>query len=322
MLETIIALLKEHDIHFVTEGSNTKRGEISITCPFCGTDDKSQHMGISPEGYFACWRNKEHSGKNINRLLRALGIETKFNSEHGGSLDDIASGAFFKPEVSNSIIRPIVCLPKQFQVIGNKTSDLKFRQYLISRRFNEKDIDKLILDYQLTRSSLDDFDWKDRIIIASTTNGKVYWTGRSIYPSTLRYKSPKSDVANIKESLLWFDEIKTKKTRYLLVTEGPIDFLKMDFYRPNDEVRATCVFGVNVSDYQLNLLHELETYGIKLLIGFDADAIETALELTSILENALVLPFLVKGYKDYGALSPKLAMETWDKIMMKVKDYD
>jgi hypothetical protein len=35
------------DIAVVTSGPNTKKGEISINCPFC-KDDLSFHMGVDP----------------------------------------------------------------------------------------------------------------------------------------------------------------------------------------------------------------------------------------------------------------------------------
>lgn len=317
-IEEIAALLRENNITYVTEGHNTKQGELSIACPFCG-DDPSQHLGVSPTGAWACWRNRAHSGRNINRLLRALGIETKYNPVQGGSLEDIISGEFFKVDSDMDTHESIIAkLPSQFKLIGNQASDQKFRQYLVSRKFSNSDLDTLIDNYNLMRSSHDDPEWHDRIIIASVTNGRVYWTGRSIYPTGLRYKSPKAEIANIKDSLLRYDDIITQNVRAVLVTEGFVDAIKMGFYRPDKSIEVTCTFGINVSDQQINLLKQLENKGVQILIGFDADAAETALQLSATLNNVVVLPFITKGYKDFGALPPKLVKSAWDEILTRI----
>src|SRR5437773_2381680 len=66
-------LLSNNGIEYVTSGSNTKRGEISVKCPFCGDDDPSEHMGISlTKDVWGCHRNAQHRGKNLRRLISAL----------------------------------------------------------------------------------------------------------------------------------------------------------------------------------------------------------------------------------------------------------
>jgi hypothetical protein len=66
--------LREHRIAFITQGANVKRGELNIKCPFCGSADPSQHMGLNLDtGWYSCWRNRaQHSGKSPVRLIMAL----------------------------------------------------------------------------------------------------------------------------------------------------------------------------------------------------------------------------------------------------------
>src|SRR6266436_4570111 len=65
--------LTDYNIEFVTHGPNTKRGEVSVKCPWCGDDDPSQHLGISLEREaWGCHRNAQHRGKAPAWLIKAL----------------------------------------------------------------------------------------------------------------------------------------------------------------------------------------------------------------------------------------------------------
>src|SRR5215831_10266594 len=64
-------LLDDANVDYVTRGSNTKKGEISIRCPWCGDDDPSHHLGIGEKGW-GCLRNAEHRGKSAITLISAL----------------------------------------------------------------------------------------------------------------------------------------------------------------------------------------------------------------------------------------------------------
>src|SRR5229473_3315925 len=63
--------LDDNHIEFVTRGSNTKRGEISVQCPWCRDDDPSEHLGIGPNGW-GCLRDASHRGRQPHRLVQAL----------------------------------------------------------------------------------------------------------------------------------------------------------------------------------------------------------------------------------------------------------
>src|SRR6185437_14451795 len=68
-----IRFLEENNIHFVSRGPNTKRGEISVQCPMCGDDDPSEHFGINPTtGKWGCHRDASHRGKSARTLIKAL----------------------------------------------------------------------------------------------------------------------------------------------------------------------------------------------------------------------------------------------------------
>ena len=319
----VLEILKKHNIPYATSGNNCANGHCVIHCPFCGNDDKSMHMGIdiTTNKGFGCWRNSSHRGKNLYFLFKKLGINLVTPSEkYGIDLDDICSGNFFaSDEAVMSAPSPTkTLLPSQFKPIGDNPSDRPFRNYLINRKFYGTDIDQLISKYNLLRSNSSDYEWKDRIIIAFTCLGNVYWTGRSIYPNSLRYKSPRADVANIKNSLLWYDDLLIQKPKVVIVTEGFFDACKLDFYRNNQDVAVTCSFGIMVSDQQILLLRQLENLGTQIFLSYDVDAVESALQVSTMLNHAMVLPFPIKGYKDFGDLPPKIVSIAWDEILKRI----
>jgi len=72
----VVAFLQRHSIRYVTDGANTRRGEVSINCPWCArtsSPDPSEHLGIRRDGsVYACWRDRRHSGRKIAKLVAVL----------------------------------------------------------------------------------------------------------------------------------------------------------------------------------------------------------------------------------------------------------
>jgi len=102
----VVRILSSNGVHFVTEGKNTKRGNVNVKCPFCGNDDPSEHMGIElSTAKWGCWRNNSHRGKNFAFLLKELlGISFKDAARIVGfdkpryeesSLESLARGDYF-----------------------------------------------------------------------------------------------------------------------------------------------------------------------------------------------------------------------------------
>ena len=68
-----IEFIEAYAIDYVTRGPNTKKGEISVRCPWCGDSDPSHHMGISlATDNWGCHRNPQHRGKAPTGLIAAL----------------------------------------------------------------------------------------------------------------------------------------------------------------------------------------------------------------------------------------------------------
>src|ERR1700744_5146204 len=68
-----VRFLDENNIHYVTRGPNTKRGEVSIRCPMCEDDDPSEHLGINLESSnWGCHRDASHRGKSARHLIKSI----------------------------------------------------------------------------------------------------------------------------------------------------------------------------------------------------------------------------------------------------------
>src|SRR5688572_2948962 len=68
-----VEFFKANMIDYVTRGPNTKRGEVSVNCPWCAGDDPSHHLGINlTKAAYGCLRNPEHRGKRPAGLIAAL----------------------------------------------------------------------------------------------------------------------------------------------------------------------------------------------------------------------------------------------------------
>src|SRR5215831_11911132 len=62
-------LFQEHGI----EVKRTIRDNVEIHCPWCGAEDRGKHLALQlSTGYFHCWRNQDHRGRNPSMLLQLI----------------------------------------------------------------------------------------------------------------------------------------------------------------------------------------------------------------------------------------------------------
>ena len=195
----IVKFLDKHNVHWTDKGSNVKRGNINVACPFC-KDDPSEHLGISLEtGYWCCWRDqKNHKGKRLHRLLIALtGIsyveaDAQLSSKaiEASDIESIATGKFFQedePRKKRKKKRGMK-LPKEFMPINVQyRSGRVYRDYLAERSMALPNA--LWKRYYLHYCSIG--EWRKRIILPVHLYGElVTWTARAVNLDTdLRYKS-------------------------------------------------------------------------------------------------------------------------------------
>lgn len=324
-------LLRQEGIAFIERGPNVKRGELNIKCPFCGSADPSYHMGLSLEtGWWACWRNRtQHSGKSPLRLLMKLlgipywqarkvaGLGEEYVDPEG--FDAIAArllrrerGATARPE---EVRREFLQHDRDALLIDDRIGTRRARNYLIDRGFDADGIDELVSLYDLRTARVGPY--ADRIIIPYYLDGEmVTWTARAIAPSEIRYKdlSIKESLVPPKETLYNHDCIAAGGNA-LVIQEGPVDALKIDFYGKAHGVRSVALSTNSVSDEQAAMLAAADgEFELKLVmmdnatpLGF-VDSMRLKQELgfmTNI--KAVKVPY---GAKDGGVLTPA-QVETW-----------
>jgi hypothetical protein len=306
-----IALLEDHHVPYVTSGPNTKKGEVSVKCPWCGPDDPSEHLGIKLEGEaWGCHRNQQHRGKGPKKLVQAL-LGCSFNQArlvveqyNQADPDSLADAIFEQKEAPVKAVQRLK-LPAEAYPIPPKG---RFIDYIRSRGF---DSPALVANrYGLKCCTVG--RWKDRILIPvfNEYSQLIAWTARAIMRpvSAPRYLSS-SDV--IKTTLFDIDSLYGGDV--LFVTEGPMDAIKVDYYSSMRNCRATAVFGTSITPAQISLLSKVAKRFKKTVILLDTDAIESAFNLSDWLPNAVVGQ-LPDGVKDPGDL-------TKDQVVALVNSY-
>ena len=297
-----LQLLDDHRIHYVTSGPNTKRGEISIQCPFCGADDPSQHMGINLEAEaWGCHRNQAHRGKKPHRLIRAiLGCSSTqvdlIIKQYGAADPDTLESAILALTGENEPpVKPAgaLKLPPEAQPIPHQG---RFYDYIRSRGFDKAGPFAAYYNLKCATTGR----WKDRIIIPvmNETGSLLAWTARAIMRpvSAPRYLSSSNE---IKETIYNLPNLLGGEI--LFVTEGPFDALKVDWYGwPEEEANATAVFGTSITMSQISLLKNISKQYKRVVILLDPDAVESSFHLSEWLPTAVMgqLPLSVKDPGD------------------------
>lgn len=283
-------VLKEHRIPYAESGANIKRGEIGIRCPFCGSADPSMHMGLSREtGWWSCWRNRaQHSGKSPLRLLmRLLGIPYGRAREIAGLGDDYVDPEGFDAMAAKLMGRDQttgrneetkrrhLLLDPEFRAIEEGGRTRRHFNYLVEARgFDADDVEALGRQYGICAGVSDVY--ADRIVLPYFQDSDlVTWTARAIGPAKIRYRDLEIALSLLPPKMTLFNhDCMLQGGKVLVLQEGPLDALKVDFYgRP---------FGVRSVALSTNSIQAAQAYLLQAAIGkFDCIAV--------MLDNASVL---------------------------------
>ena len=303
------AFLTGLGISFVLRGPNVSRGNINIQCPFCGQDDPSEHMGLRlSDGAWGCFRNPLHRGLSPVRLVRELkgcSFAEAHALVHGNDFPQDTSVAWLKKqlaglEASDSVL-PTVVFPKEFRSFGGRwDSERRFRLYLKSRGFSRP---TALAGYYGLRYAVTG-DFANRIIFPLHVGSDLIgWTSRALGESQSRYKIyPKGPGAKH----LLFNELRAFKNprKILVIVEGPIDALKLDFYGKKYGVRAVALLGLALGTGKVDRLQKLSNLYERLVLLLDREALKQNLRYEQELSILRVefKPKLLGNYKDPGEI--------------------
>lgn len=295
--------LNDYRINFVTRGPNTRRGEVSIKCPWCGEDDPSEHLGINlSKEAWGCHRNAQHRGKAPHRLIKALLscsqgqaelILQQYDASDPDSLDDLT----LNPVEHKALTEDLSQFDDFISLESETSSNQRFLDYLKNRGFEKPTF--LAATYNLKCCITG--RWKDRLIIPIYRNAElIAWTGRALQNPVLapRYLS----TSNVIKTTVFNEDVVLHGGKVLVVAEGPFDALKLDYFSNGTGAIGTCLFGTSITIDQISILRQASSKYERVVFFLDADAIESSFMATDWLPAAKI-GMLPEGVKDPGDLS-------------------
>ncbi len=279
--------LEQFRIPYTERGANVKRGNINVQCPWCGAADPSMHMGINDELAFACWRVKEHRGRNPVRLLRKLlGIsfmQAKAMVGYTGEIEEdsfekVANGTAFDRDGSSEQPRKPdhLDMPDMYRRVisgvRHKRAAFPYRSYLADRGISRATCRHFDLRYSLTG------DMAGRVILPyySQEGDVLTWTGRSIGHDELRYRAlPDQDSVRSTKQTLYGLHLVTEG-KILIIVEGPFDALAFYECATSLHCSVVAVSSASIEAEQVVLVRELaasfEAVAVCLDSGFQTQA--------------------------------------------------
>lgn len=322
--EVAFAFLSAHGVEAVERGPNVGRGNFNIKCPWCA-DDPSHHMGISFDtGYFYCWRNPEHKGRDVARVVAAatglpyrdvraaLGLGAAPPPDPG-ELARVASVEWAAD--GETPASPKYVDLKRYGVMrlfGSGEATARHDAYLRRRGYRPEVANR----YRMLACVAGKL--KDRVLFTVRSRGGVRaFTARAVYDSmTPRYYASR-DGTPLK-SLLWNEERVRKAgrgaVRAVVAVEGPFDALRLDWAGRQIGVRAVALFGTATTlDQEYRLVRLARGLRAPLLIALDADAELKAARLAQA-TGGLVVPCTKD---DFGEMTHAEAQEWCERYALK-----
>lgn len=312
-----VTFLEDSQIEYVSRGPNTKKGEISIRCPWCLHDDPSFHLGISlTKEAYGCLRNASHKGRSpahlVSVLLGCSLPQARLTvRQYSGSDPDTLSDLDLTSEAPKPDEGPPVDLRQfdDFKLINPDGTSKPYYRYLEKRGFHNAD--DLVLEYDLRYTTTG--RWKERVIIPIHEHGKlVGWTGRALHTNPVIAPRYLSSSGAIKTTIFNRDEL-AYGGHTLFVTEGPMDALKLDYYGKL-RARATCVFGTSMTADQMGVLAGIMRHFKNTVLLFDPDAVEQSFNVSEWLPG-VIIGRVPEGAEDPGAM-------TQQQVLALVKQYE
>jgi len=331
------SFLQQHNIPHAF-GAPHSSGNVGVTCPFCGSagsDPSRFRMGIHLDGRgWRCLRDETHRGRSPVRLVAAMLNVTHAEALRITGLNGKATT--FSDETFNERLAEIMSPGKTLPIAdepltfpptistskGNRIIAQLITTYLTGRGYTSAEAKTLATDYGLRAAIEGPFGY--RIVFpVEMPQGLATWTGRAISNRMVpKYKtlSPDADKARTSKlprahlpigQCLWnARELENARGKLLIIVEGPFDALRIDYYGRAAGIRATCLFGKNLSDDQALLAMSLGRFE-KRKLALDRDAVLDMFRNISRAEYAGLEWLDIKGVKDPAMLSREqvLALE-------------
>jgi len=284
------AFLDRAGVYFVEKEGGQN---IYTKCPFCGIDDPSEHLGINVDatsqylGFWGCWRAETHKGRSpvalVSAILRCSGMDARKIVAEGAtaSLSPISEleaqlNALGTKPARQPIAMPAT-LPEQFSALKDKFRYRgRFFKYLRGRGFARDELVAVSEAYNLQGAVTGHF--RDRIIFPFYKDEELIgWTARAIVPAKQRYDTYfESDEA---PAFIFNCDCAYEPAETLIIVEGPIDAVKMDFYGRAHGARTCGLLGRNLNAAKVQEIAYVADEFERIVLLLDADARAVALQL-------------------------------------------
>lgn len=269
-----IKFFQAYRIYYVTTGPRTTKGWVEIKCPFCGSADPSQHMGVKLRGRrWHCWRNAQHTGSDpaelIQQLLGCSRAEARALARDGdvtvGLQDHEITSQLRAHLGEDAPRRSAEFLLRAEQVRPLTDSGVlvePFLNYLRGRGYTGAMLEWLIDAYDLHYATRGPY--RSRIVfpIKDRHRNVLTCVGRSIrrhdelrylaHPMTQRGNFAQAALVDTKRMLLGLPLLwRAENPQVLVICEGPFDATRITVLGWSLGVYATCLFGLDMSAEQL-----------------------------------------------------------------------
>jgi len=231
------------------------------------------------------------------------------------SLDDMRQrleasslGLLDKPKARTSLFAPEISYPKGTRDLTgclNYSSAQSVLQYLQVRGYRPSIWPEVCKLYQLAYAL--DGDMMGRLIVPAYCGGKLRgYQGRAISKHAENRYLTRPFGRDGKCLLYNYDNAWASGGKWLILVEGPLDMMKLDYHGRRHGIRATCGAGVNMIDEQMTMVLRLSKKFDQTGVLYDPAASQAALGIVSrlALVNAHFIPH-PEDSEDPGAMTER-----------------
>jgi DNA primase len=278
-----------------------KNGKIRLNSLFC--EDHKFHMYCKPSiGMFKCMKSG-FKGSLYELVMRTEKISYDeavdiLEGEHNlryleSKLDKYLNAP---QEKQQQFYHKKLELPPNSFLISSLSEQNHYRiraeNYLNGRKLKPKGLYVCVAGEYSNRIIIPYFDRKGEL---------VYWNGRDLGNSLLRYRGPESNLGAKKEEVVWMEYFPKKDTKVYL-TEGEFDAMALN----ECGFHAAAFGGASVNPKQLEMLQ-----GYQLVLSFDADKAgkEGIMKLGDAIQQ--------NGFHKINYVRPPLPFKDWNAMLQK-----
>jgi hypothetical protein len=198
-------------------------------------------------------------------------------------------------------------LPPEFkQITARSVFGYQCWNYLRQRGYSDAEVAWIVDKYNLQYTLQEAFAGRVIIPVYSDRRELITWTARAIGQSALiRYKTYPTELSPrpITDMLLGLPLlVDAPDPRVLVISEGPFDAIAVTALGYRVGVYGTCLFGLNVSEHQADLLDQLALRFPRRYLLLDGDAALVTLRLMQGLPRDVRPIALPPTWKDPGEL--------------------